>query len=461
MQDVARCVGLPKEAIVSDEVELIADGNGVAVIGEKTAVEQFLAGAGMEAKELDLSMLRTGMSRGAALTQAGAEVTANFGRWLKLTEESAEALKKGTTLKGSSKTTFRGTLIEDGKFTQHLQFLRTPGAALTNPALLSGVAGLMAQQAMEHAMEEITDYLRTIDSKVDDVLRAQKDAVYADMIGVGLVLDDACVTRQEVGRVSEVTWSRIQGSHQIIAKTQAYALRQIQWLSEKIEKENRVDELAELVRDTEKSVVEWLAVLARSFQLQDVLGVLELDRVLDASPEELDAHRRSLVRAREKRRTEIAQTTANLIERINAAAAIGKAGVLFNPVNGKRIVEAGNETLHDISAFEQSIGIESSATEIEGRGWKEAIGDLKDDIVDKGSDGLDAVKNASGAARDRARDVSTGAMERAKSVGSGAGDRARDSASRLRSGMPKGVNRFRRRKDDGTGEGKEVPETRV
>ena len=63
MQDVARCVGLPKEAIVSDEVELIADGNGVAVIGEKTAVEQFLAGAGMEAKELDLSMLRTGMSR--------------------------------------------------------------------------------------------------------------------------------------------------------------------------------------------------------------------------------------------------------------------------------------------------------------------------------------------------------------------------------------------------------------
>ncbi|AZQ76591.1 hypothetical protein EJ997_03735 [Flaviflexus ciconiae] len=124
-------------------------------------------------------------------------------------------------------------------------------------------------------------------------------------------------------------------------------------------------------------------------------------------------------------------------------------------------MEAGNETLHDISAFEQSIGIESSATEIEGRGWKEAVGDLKDDIVDKGSDGLNAVKNASGAARDRARDVSTGAMERAKSVGSGAGDRARDSAGRLRSGMSKGVNRFRRRKDDGTGEGKEVPETRV
>jgi len=34
-----------------------------------------------------------------------------------------------------------------------------------------------------------------------------------------------------------------------------------------------------------------LAVLARTFQLQDGVAVLELDRVLDASPDELDNHR--------------------------------------------------------------------------------------------------------------------------------------------------------------------------
>ena len=48
---------------------------------------------------------------------------------------------------------------------------------LTNPAVLAGAAGIMAQFAMQQTMDEITDYLATIDEKLDDVLRAQKDAV--------------------------------------------------------------------------------------------------------------------------------------------------------------------------------------------------------------------------------------------------------------------------------------------
>ena len=69
----------------------------------------------------------------------------------------------------------------------------------------------MAQLAMKQSMDEITDYLATIDEKVDDVLRAQKDAVLADMNGVGSVIDDAIITRDHTGRVSAVTWSKVQG----------------------------------------------------------------------------------------------------------------------------------------------------------------------------------------------------------------------------------------------------------
>jgi hypothetical protein len=43
--------------------------------------------------------------------------------------------------------------------------------------------------------------------KVDDVLRAQKDAALADMIGVDFVIEEAMTVREHVGRVSEVTWS--------------------------------------------------------------------------------------------------------------------------------------------------------------------------------------------------------------------------------------------------------------
>jgi len=38
--------------------------------------------------------------------------------------------------------------------------------------------GIMAQVAMQQTMDEITDYLATIDEKLDDVLRAQDDAVW-------------------------------------------------------------------------------------------------------------------------------------------------------------------------------------------------------------------------------------------------------------------------------------------
>ena len=75
--------------------------------------------------------------------------------------------------------------------------------------MLAGAAGVMAQMAMQQTMDEITDYLAVIDAKVDDVLRAQKDAVIADMIGVDVVLDEAMTIRDSVGRVSEITWSKV------------------------------------------------------------------------------------------------------------------------------------------------------------------------------------------------------------------------------------------------------------
>ena len=52
----------------------------------------------------------------------------------------------------------------------------TPTGMLTNPVVLAGAAGTMAQLTRQQTMEEITHYLATIDEKVDDVLRAQKDA---------------------------------------------------------------------------------------------------------------------------------------------------------------------------------------------------------------------------------------------------------------------------------------------
>ena len=199
----------------------------------------------------------------------------------------------------------------------------------------------MAQLAMQQTMDEITDYLATIDEKVDDVLRAQKDAVLADMIGVGFVIEEAMTIREQVGRVSEVTWSKVQATPATIARTQAYALRQLDALAEKLERKTKIGDLAKTAKEAESKVQEWLAVLARCFQLQDAIAVLELDRVLDASPEELDGHRLGLRAARQNRLELISRSTERLMARMDAAAGTANTKVLLHPtdVPGRGAVE--------------------------------------------------------------------------------------------------------------------------
>src|SRR3546814_4923994 len=107
-------------------------------------------------------------------------------RWVKLTEESATLVKKHGLRKSSKSGLSTGVVKgSKGQVKGFVEFVKTPGSLLTNPALLAGAAGVMAQVAMQQTMDEIADYLATIDEKVDDVLRAQTDAVLARMIGVG------------------------------------------------------------------------------------------------------------------------------------------------------------------------------------------------------------------------------------------------------------------------------------
>ncbi|BDI22299.1 hypothetical protein [Herbiconiux sp. L3-i23] len=233
---------------MGSEIELVSDGEGVAIFGHPSEVELFLSTAGVTSKEIALrSSFGAALNAGSGVAQAGSQIAANSGRWVKLTEESAKALKLGKAMKGSSDGVSRAiATTSKGKVTKILEFVKpgSVGSMLTNPAMLAGAAGIMAQLAMQQTMEEITEYLKVIDEKVDDILLAQKNAEIAKMIGVGMVIDDAMFKREHVGRVSEVTWSNLHGAAQTIATTQAYALLQLDALAKKMEKKSKVGDLA-------------------------------------------------------------------------------------------------------------------------------------------------------------------------------------------------------------------------
>lgn len=390
---------------MNDEIHLISDGDGLAVIGEQAAVDRFLASEGLAGRDLGLERLGSVLSTGAAAAQAGSGIAAGSGRWVKLTEESARALKKYPLMKGSKSDLSRAVLTENGKIKGLLELANTHGSLLSNPAVLAGAAGVMAQLAMQQTMDEITDYLATIDEKVDDVLRAQKDAVLADMIGLDFVFEETMMIREQVGRVSEVTWSKVQATSVTIARTQAYALRQLDALAEKMERKTKLGDLARTSKDAEARTREWLAVLARCFQLQETLAVLELDRVLVASPEELDQHRLALRTARQNRRNLISRSTERLMARMDAAAGTANTKVLLHPRDSRSVVQASNDVAVAVVDFHARLGIERDRESLEARRWVEAAADVRDKMLETGAEGVGAAKDLGSDTFDRARAV--------------------------------------------------------
>jgi len=387
---------------MDNEIQLISDGDGLAVIGNPAAVDRFLVSEGLSSKDLGLKRL---LGTGAAAAQAGSEIAANSGRWVKLTKESAQAMSKYKLMTGSRAGVSRAVVTEGGKTKGILELVRTPGSLFSNPAVLAGAAGLMAQLAMQQTMEEITDYLARIEEKVDDVLRAQKDAVVADMIGVHLVIEEAMTVREQVGRVGEVTWSKVQGTPVTIARTQVYALRQLDALADKMEDKTKIGDLARTSREAEVTVREWLAVLARCFQLQDAIAILELDRVLDASPDELDRHRLALRTARQNRLELIARSTERLMARTDAAAGTANTKVLLHPTTSRATVHSSNRVAVAVVDFHGRLGIEGGRESLEARRWVDAAAEVRDKVLETGAGGVDAARQAGKETLGRARSV--------------------------------------------------------
>lgn len=377
-------------------VELISDGNGIAIIGTPSDVERFFLSSGLggiPSRTLDLHRVQSAANLVGGTAEAGSAAADNFGRWVKLTKESASVFHKSKMMTGSTDGTARAIALGGKGKTKHiLEIVTKPGAALTNPALLAGIGAVMSQHAMQQQMDEIVEYLALINEKVDDILRGQKDAVLADMIGVDLMIEDALAVRDEVGRVSEITWSKVQATSQTLARTQAYALRELDGIAEKLRKKADVGEIAKATREAEPKVREWLAVLARTFQLQDGLSVLELDRVLDTAPDELESHHTGLLRARQNRLHHIGRSTAALLAQMDETVRRANAKVLFNPFDSPAAVMSSQQVAAEVSILRERLGIESDVESANAKRWGQAAAEMLDKLRAGTAEGAQTAK---------------------------------------------------------------------
>lgn len=387
-------------------IELISDGDGLAVIGESSAVERFLATLGLPSKDLGLPRLSKVLSLGTAGLQAasahGAARVVDSARWVRLTEDSARKVSELGLTPTKTPGVSHAMIGKPGDIKSWIQLDKGPGQLPANPRMLAGAPALMAQLAMQQAMDEITDYLVAIDAKLDDVLRAQKDSVLAQMIGIGLQIEEAMTIREHVGRVNEVTWSKVQDAAGTIADTQAYALLQLDALAEKLERKSTIADLMKTANDAEAKTRDWLAVLARCFQLQEGIAILELDRVLETAPDDLDGHRLGLKAARQDRLDTISRSTERLVMRIQAAATTANSRVLFNPIQSPAVVQASTSITASIGEFHERLGVGASRYDLETRRWAAAAAEVRDRARIKGASALGTGKRLGTETRQRA-----------------------------------------------------------
>lgn len=329
---------------MNDEIHVISDADGLAVVGDKAAVENFLASLGLlsMSKDFTPSRLVFVLGTSAAVAQAGSDIAANSGRYLKLTEESAHLVKKFGLMESKTPGVSHAMLGKPGSINKWLQIQAECGSPLTNPTFLSGAAGIMAQLARQQDMKEFRAYLDKIDTKINQVLRNQRYAKVAEVKGAGHDIESAMKVLEELHRVDDDTWSTVQGRQATITDAQEWALLQLADLAEELESTSKTGVLARTAREAESEVQELLALLGRCLELQDALDVLRLDRMLSSSPADLDVLRTTLTNNRQDRRKSIAKLAQNLMVRMDAAAGTANSNVLLYPRKSRAVVNSVN-----------------------------------------------------------------------------------------------------------------------
>lgn len=344
---------------MDNEVGVVVDGDDLAVVGDETAVEKFLRSHGLwdASKELDLARLRTITAAGADVMEVASEIAANSSRWVKLTKESARLVEELGLMESKTPGESHLMIGIPGQVASWLQAETGPASLLTNPALLSGVAGLMSQIAAKQAAAEILDYLATIDEKVDDVLRKQDNAVVAGMAGIGYALDRAMEIREEAGEVDDDVWSTVDQAPAAIGATLDYALQELDAIATGLESA-KMGDLSRKAEAAEPEVQKWLAVLAHCFRLQEEVDVLQLDRKMGESPEQLSNYRRGMKAFRQDRRERVASYTEHLLARMDGAVETANGKLVWTRTKSVAVVASGNHVANDVHRFQKLLGIE-------------------------------------------------------------------------------------------------------
>lgn len=364
---------------MTDEIELICDGEGLAVLGDPTAVKRFLDSEGLrtQSQELRLERLGAALETGSNIAELVSDIYANTGRYVRLTKESAEDVRRFGLMPTSVKGISHAIIGEPGSISKWIQIEDGPASLFMNPAVLSGVAGIMAQIARQQEVRALKKLLVSIDGKLDDLRRGQRDEILAKMDRVVSVIGEAMIIRERGGD-RETAWRKVENEVGTIAEVQANALRKIEALADKVgdvDDGTGVGFLKKTTNEIESKVGVWLAVLAQCFRLENERAILELDHVLATNPRHWDGHRIGLSEALHEKRDKAVRKTMDLLERLDRAGTVARSNIILHAPAARSVIDSVNTTNRSLEEFHALLGGESHWKKLVSVRWKDAIRD--------------------------------------------------------------------------------------
>mgnify|MGYP000963710166 FL=1 len=364
---------------MTDAIELICDGEGLAVLGDPTAVNRFLDSEGLrtQSQELRLERLGPALETGSNIAELVSDIYANTGRYVRLTKESAEDVRRFGLMPTSVRGISHAMIGEPGSISKWIQVEDGPASLLMNPAVLSGVAGIMAQIARQQEVRALKEFLVSIDGKLDDLRRGQRDGILAKMDRAVSVIGEAMIIRERGGD-RETAWRKVENEVGTLAEVQANALRRIEALADKVgdvDDGTGVGFLRKTTNEIESDVGVWLAVLAQCFRLENERTILELDHVLATNPRHWDGHRIGLSEALHEKRDEAVRRTTDLLERLDRAGAVARSNIILHAPAAHSVIDSVNTANGSLEKFHASLGGESHWKELARIRWKDAIRD--------------------------------------------------------------------------------------
>lgn len=417
------------------EVQVFAADQGLLVWGPSKALEIFDGAEDVRARALKpstlakLGMVATGIlahahAQDQAAAEQAAQAAAEAGRYLRLSDESWAFVQEH----GISNLTAGVVRLKDvpgaegGEILKHLQFIQGApvGAAAGGPAALTlALANVATQSSIQAQLEEIQEYLEVIDKKLDRLLKDRRLEIAGQLGGVVFAIEEAEAVQESTGGISALTWSKVQQNALLLQQVQAEAVTRLADVADRvIGTQDDVDELAKTAVAAEEDVQFWLGMLARSMALQDRQQLLELARVEQEDPAQLEAHRTGLVAARALRHERIVEALRRINEATVDAGSLTNLGIVANPISSRRVRRGVDSVTEQVVEFVTHTEIElAEIGRVEARGWLQAAqglaGDVRTSVEGNAADAARGVARLGRAVQARNEDR---AVERARRI---------------------------------------------